>query len=50
MPMENLVQLDPLTDPDAAVPSDDARPRGGRANEIRNALQEEIETGKLVCE
>ena len=47
MPMENLVQLDPLTDADAAVPSDDARPRGGRANEIRNALQEEIETGKL---
>jgi DNA-binding GntR family transcriptional regulator len=47
MPMENLVQLDPLTDPDAAVPSDDARPRGGRANEIRNALQEEIESGKL---
>ena len=33
MPMENLVHLDPLTDPDAAVPSDDARPRGGRANE-----------------
>ena len=47
MPMENLVQLDPLNDPDAAVPSDDARPRGGRANEIRNALQEEIESGKL---
>lgn len=33
---------------DAALVGDDLRPRGGRANEIRNALQEEIESGKLA--
>lgn len=47
MSMEHLVHLDPLNDPDSAVTGGDVRPRGGRANEIRNALQEEIETGKL---
>ena len=47
MPMEHLVNLEPLTDPDTAVANEDVRPRGGRANEIRNALQEEIESGKL---
>ncbi|MEY2619362.1 MAG: hypothetical protein RL522_2364 [Pseudomonadota bacterium] len=30
-----------------AEAADESRPRGGRANEIRSALQEEIETGKL---
>jgi DNA-binding GntR family transcriptional regulator len=45
--MEHLVHLDPLNDPDSAVTGDDARPRGGRANEIRNALQDEIESGQL---
>lgn len=35
---------------DAPAPPDDpeARPRAGRANEIRHALQEEIETGRLA--
>ena len=28
---------------DDALTTDDSRPRGGRANEIRNVLQEEIE-------
>ena len=32
---------------DSALSSDDNRPRGGRANEIRNVLQEEIESGNL---
>mgnify|MGYP000293540029 CR=1 FL=1 len=32
---------------EAASVCEDTRPRGGRANEIRNALQEEIESGKL---
>lgn len=36
------------TDPETAQSSDDSRPRGGRANEIRNVLQEEIESGKLA--
>lgn len=30
-----------------AEAADESRPRGGRANEIRSALQEEIESGKL---
>ncbi len=30
-----------------AMNSDESRPRGGRANEIRNVLQEEIESGNL---
>jgi DNA-binding GntR family transcriptional regulator len=32
---------------DDALTTDDSRPRGGRANEIRNVLQEEIESGTL---
>ena len=32
---------------DSALSGDDSRPRGGRANEIRNILQEEIESGTL---
>lgn len=32
---------------DSALNGDDNRPRGGRANEIRNVLQEEIESGNL---
>jgi DNA-binding GntR family transcriptional regulator len=47
MNMENLDRLDTLNEAADPVLSDDARPRGGRANEIRNALQEEIESGKL---
>lgn len=47
MPMEHLVNLEPLNDPDTAVANEDVRPRGGRATEIRHALQEEIESGKL---
>lgn len=35
----------PIDDDDAAP--DELRPRGGRANEIRSALQEEIESGRL---
>jgi DNA-binding GntR family transcriptional regulator len=45
--MEHLVNLEPLTDPDSVGANEDVRPRGGRANEIRNALQDEIESGKL---
>jgi len=32
---------------DEEVATDESRPRGGRANEIRTALQEEIESGSL---
>lgn len=32
---------------DSTLGTDDNRPRGGRANEIRNVLQEEIESGNL---
>jgi DNA-binding GntR family transcriptional regulator len=45
--MEHLVNLESLNDPDTAVANEDVRPRGGRANEIRNALQDEIESGQL---
>ncbi len=34
-------------DHDLQAAADDLRPRGGRANEIRAALQEEIESGRL---
>lgn len=37
----------PETDAESLLGSEDGRPRGGRANEIRAALQEEIEAGKL---
>lgn len=36
------------TDMDTGLSGDDLRPRGGRAHEIRNVLQEEIESGKLA--
>ena len=36
------------TDLETTLPGEDLRPRGGRANEIRNVLQEEIESGKLA--
>lgn len=39
--------LDPALDADLSASFGELRPRGGRANEIRNALQEEIESGKL---
>jgi DNA-binding GntR family transcriptional regulator len=45
MPMEHTVA--PEADLDALMSGDDARPRGGRATEIRAALQDEIEGGKL---
>ena len=35
------------TPADSTLGTDDNRPRGGRANEIRNVLQEEIESGNL---
>lgn len=39
----------PSDPPELAAPEDaDARPRAGRANEIRHVLQEEIESGKLA--
>ena len=47
MNMEQITHLDPLSEADAAGSGDESRPRGGRANEIRTALQEEIESGKL---
>lgn len=48
MPMEHTIALDPQLDADPLTgAADDARPRGGRAAEIRAALQEEIESGKL---
>ena len=34
-------------EPSFQLATEDGRPRGGRANEIRLALQEEIESGKL---
>ena len=37
--------IPPAIDPDA--PDEESRPRGGRAMEIRNVLQEEIESGSL---
>lgn len=47
MNMEPIASPDIPADADFAPGGDDARPRGGRANEIRTALQEEIESGKL---
>lgn len=48
MNMEPNNHLDPLSDVDVTGAGDESRPRGGRANEIRTALQEEIESGKLT--
>lgn len=45
--MNTTEHLDPSMDADLSAPFNELRPRGGRANEIRNALQEEIESGKL---
>ncbi|NML44740.1 GntR family transcriptional regulator [Ramlibacter sp. G-1-2-2] len=45
--MEHTVLPDPQLDAEAPAGGDEGRPRGGRAAEIRGALQEEIETGKL---
>ncbi len=39
---------DTPNEPDPAALADEARPRAGRAAEIRAALQEEIESGKLA--
>lgn len=49
MPMDHIVSPSPTLDAesDALLAADEARPRAGRANEIRAALQEEIESGKL---
>jgi DNA-binding GntR family transcriptional regulator len=43
--MDNTIAAEPLLDAEAA--GEDARPRVGRANEIRTALADEIESGKL---
>lgn len=47
MNMEPIASLDPLPEADLSAVGDESRPRGGRAHEIRTALQEEIESGKL---
>lgn len=47
MAMEHTTSQDPVNELDIPMGSEDARPRGGRATEIRLALQEEIESGKL---
>ncbi len=49
MPMEHRISAAPSLDAEAEsfMAVDEARPRAGRANEIRAALQEEIESGKL---
>jgi DNA-binding GntR family transcriptional regulator len=44
--MEHIAPA-PALDADAFTAADELRPRAGRANEIRAALQEEIESGKL---
>ena len=46
--MENTTDFDAASaEPSFPLASEEGRPRGGRANEIRLALQEEIESGKL---
>lgn len=47
MPMEHTTLQEPVNELDAPMANEDVRPRGGRATEIRLALQEEIESGKL---
>lgn len=47
MPMERSPTQEPATDLDVSTASEDVRPRGGRALEIRQALQDEIESGRL---
>ena len=47
--MENTnASQDIPAEPSFPLATEDGRPRGGRANEIRAALQEEIESGKLA--
>jgi len=47
--MENTNATQDITaEPSFPLAVEEGRPRGGRANEIRLALQEEIESGKLV--
>ncbi len=45
--MQPVTSFESLAEAEAASIGEDTRPRGGRANEIRTALQEEIESGKL---
>ena len=45
--MEHTDSTPPSADHELHAVPDELRPRGGRANEIRAALQEEIESGKL---
>lgn len=47
MIMENTESNVPQSDVDFSPAAEEQRPRGGRASEIRVALQEEIESGKL---
>lgn len=47
MNMEYMDVIDTASKPKHGAVSEEARPRGGRATEIRNVLQEEIETGRL---
>lgn len=47
MNTHNMPETDDSLPPEGALSGDDSRPRGGRANEIRNVLQEEIESGSL---
>lgn len=49
MPMEHITQADLASEAEIPLGCDESesRPRGGRANEIRSVLQEEIESGKL---
>jgi DNA-binding GntR family transcriptional regulator len=48
MHMDHTTLPETPIEADFAHGDDDTRPRGGRANEIRTALQEEIESGKLT--
>lgn len=45
--MNTTEPLDSSVGTELSASLNELRPRGGRANEIRNALQEEIESGKL---
>lgn len=45
--MEHIDVTDAVAESDALETGEDSRPRGGRATEIRDSLQDEIESGKL---
>ena len=45
--MEQLSTIDALSEAEVVTAVEEVRPCGGRAQEIRSALQEEIESGKL---